>query len=73
MFYFSNGYACAIDSDKKTIAIQFFQRHPSFNEHGDFEKTEVEMASSIFVDKEMAANLGQALIALASEDDASNE
>ena len=73
MFHFVNAYTCAIDNDKKTIAIQFSQRHPKFDEIGEYQKTEFETISSLFIDKEMAAALGKSLISLAAQGETPEE
>ena len=69
MFQFSNAYSCSVDSNRETVAIQFSQRCPHFDENGDIDKTALEAVSSIIMNRDTAISLGNALIALFSDDE----
>ena len=56
MLQYTNGFSCAMDSNKESVIIEFIQKVPVLrSEEGQKEKTET--VSSLVMDVSTAANL----------------
>lgn len=61
MLQYVNGFSCAIDEEKREFILNFVQRFPKIKEGNIGEEMEIEVISSLAMDKKVAERLRSAL------------
>lgn len=61
MLQYVNGFSCAIDGEKREFILNFVQRFPKMKEGDIGDEMEIEVISSLAMDKKVAERLRDAL------------